>query len=77
MSVAIIFFRTSLNFSELNEFLACMLVFILKYFIIYYFQLRFMMKSHAFVRENFPKVLSYDSKGKGHNYVLFIDWRWK
>ncbi|XP_060561180.1 sterol O-acyltransferase 1-like [Ruditapes philippinarum] len=31
-------------------------------------QLRFMMKSHAFVRENFPKVLEYNSKdSKDHD----------
>ena len=32
------------------------------------FQLRLMMKSHAFVRENFPKVIAFSSEG---NLVSF------
>ncbi|XP_060552731.1 sterol O-acyltransferase 1-like [Ruditapes philippinarum] len=36
-------------------------------------QLRFMMKSHAFVRENFPKVLEYNSKDSKDHEQIFLN----
>jgi len=39
------------------------------------FQIRFLMKSHAFVRENFPKVLNFKKEGNTQIFLnCYIYW---